>query len=272
LATIALGVMAVGIYAYRRKGDHGSLKVDGPHARRDLRFFLLGYSLAAIAALIPSTPPLFHPDTPLEWLKLAIGVFLVPLYGFYLWRVLRDPQRALGTEARVERLQLSFLGHRRDGEPTTFAIAVQVAVALALMIGAAQLFVNAVTEVSGTVGVSASILSLLLAPLATELPEKFNSLIWIRQRKDTLAFANISGAMVFQGCIPVTVGILLTDWHFHFDRMDDRLRLLSVALALIGATITLSTLRKNEIRLPVLVAGAVLYAGFLVAVLASYLV
>ncbi|MHB8604182.1 MAG: sodium:calcium antiporter, partial [Thermoplasmatota archaeon] len=51
LATIALGVIAVGIYAYRRKGDHGSLKVDGPHARRDLRFFLLGYSLAAIAAL-----------------------------------------------------------------------------------------------------------------------------------------------------------------------------------------------------------------------------
>ena len=53
------------------------------------------------------------------------------------------------------------------------------------------------------------VLALVLAPLATELPEKFNSLIWVRQNKDTLAMGNITGAMVFQSCIPTAIGIIL---------------------------------------------------------------
>jgi len=39
-----------------------------------------------------------------------------------------------------------------------------------------------------------ALLALVIAPIATELPEKFNSVIWIRQRKDTLAMGNITGA------------------------------------------------------------------------------
>ena len=37
------------------------------------------------------------------------------------------------------------------------------------------------------------LLALVIAPIATELPEKFNSLIWVRQGKDTLAMGNITG-------------------------------------------------------------------------------
>ena len=53
------------------------------------------------------------------------------------------------------------------------------------------------------------LLSLVIAPIATELPEKFNSLIWVRVNKDTLAMGNITGAMVFQSCIPTSIGVLL---------------------------------------------------------------
>ena len=53
------------------------------------------------------------------------------------------------------------------------------------------------------------VLALIIAPIATELPEKFNSVIWVRQAKDTLALGNITGAMVFQSCIPTVVGLLL---------------------------------------------------------------
>ena len=52
-------------------------------------------------------------------------------------------------------------------------------------------------------------LALIIAPIATELPEKFNSLIWVRQNKDTLAMGNITGAMVFQSVVPTSIGILL---------------------------------------------------------------
>ena len=54
------------------------------------------------------------------------------------------------------------------------------------------------------------VFALLVAPVATELPEQFNGVIWIRRRKDTLAMGNVTGAMVFQSSFPVSVGLLLT--------------------------------------------------------------
>jgi len=56
------------------------------------------------------------------------------------------------------------------------------------------------------------VLAFLIAPIATELPEKFNSVIWYWRSKDTLAFGNITGAMVFQSSIPVSIGLLFTEW------------------------------------------------------------
>ena len=58
------------------------------------------------------------------------------------------------------------------------------------------------------------ILALIIAPIATELPEKFNSVLWVRTGKDTLAMGNITGAMVFQSCLPTVLGILFTEWSF----------------------------------------------------------
>ena len=39
-------------------------------------------------------------------------------------------------------------------------------------------------------------LSILIVPVATELPEKFNSIIWMSKGKDTMAVGNITGAKV----------------------------------------------------------------------------
>ena len=65
------------------------------------------------------------------------------------------------------------------------------------------------------------LLALVIAPIATELPEKFNSLIWVRQGKDTLAMGNITGAMVFQSAIPTVVALVLAGSAWHVD--DDSL-------------------------------------------------
>ena len=61
---------------------------------------------------------------------------------------------------------------------------------------------------SSRLGRDPALLALVIAPIATELPEKFNSLIWVRQGKDTLAMGNITGAMVFQSCIPTAVALI----------------------------------------------------------------
>ena len=83
---------------------------------------------------------------------------------------------------------------------------------LALLIAGAKGFINGVEEAARLLGMSALLLSLLIIPIATELPEKVNSILWIRRHKDTLAFGNITGAMVFQGTLLPAIGIMLTPW------------------------------------------------------------
>ena len=63
-------------------------------------------------------------------------------------------------------------------------------------------------------GADEALLALVIAPIATELPEKFNSVLWVRQRKDTLAMGNITGAMVFQSTIPTVVGLVFASAHW----------------------------------------------------------
>jgi cation:H+ antiporter len=87
-----------------------------------------------------------------------------------------------------------------------------LAIGLALLVGGAKGFIDGVQDVSHALGVSALLLSLIVIPIATELPEKVNSVLWIRRKKDTLAFGNITGAMVFQGTLLPALGIMLTPW------------------------------------------------------------
>ena len=70
------------------------------------------------------------------------------------------------------------------------------------------------------------------------MPEKSNSVIWMRDNKDTLEMGNITGAMVFQSTIPVTLGILFTRWELGF------LDIFSVVLALISGSYIYLILRN----------------------------
>ena len=137
-------------------------------------------------------------------------------------------------------------------------IVAQAAVGLGLLIGGAHMFVHIVEDIALGMGVSPLILSLLVAPVATELPEKMNSLLWIYQKKDTLAVGNITGAMVFQGTFPVSVGLLGTGWSL------DQASLISLLLPIVATILFLAQIRLTGRWQPrVLVFTAVLYAGYI---------
>ena len=87
-------------------------------------------------------------------------------------------------------------------------VIMQLLVALGAIVGGAHLFVEQVLHVADSAGLEPLVLSLVLAPFATELPEKANSFFWVRDGKDSLALGNITGAMVFQSTIPVSIGLL----------------------------------------------------------------
>ncbi len=124
----------------------------------------------------------------------------------------------------------------------------------------AHYFVDAVGHMSLAIGIPAGLIALVLAPLATELPEKFNSIIWLRSNKDTLALGNITGAMVFQSTIPVSVGMLFTPWELGY------LSAFSAVLALgSGAVFIGFLLRKRPLRGFVMLGAGSLYVVFLIA-------
>ena len=119
--------------------------------------------------------------------------------------------------------------------------------------------------------VPAALIALLLAPLATELPEKFNSVIWVAESKDTLAIGNITGAMVFQGTLPAALGILFTSWNLGVTwGTIGFLNTLSAILALFGGGMVLlrtQFMATNRMRPgPFLIAG-LLYVVFITVVI-----
>src|SRR4029077_5451549 len=146
--------------------------------------------------------------------------------------------------------------------PPTWLAAGQTLVALGLIIGGGQVFVVGIGQVAKTFQLPSLVFALLVAPVATELPEQFNGVIWIGRRKDTLAMGNVTGAMVFQSSFPVSVGLLLTPWHLTQEGLVAALVALVAGIWLYVAIRMLRTLPAWLLMLQV-----VLYAGYVVYVL-----
>jgi cation:H+ antiporter len=143
-----------------------------------------------------------------------------------------------------------------------WAVVAQLVLTVAVMAVGAHYFVHAMEHASKVVGIPAGIVALILAPLATELPEKFNSILWMRDNKDTLAVGNITGAMVFQSTIPVSIGVLFTPW-----QLSGLTTLAAVFAVVSGAIFLFFLLRKGPLyAFPLLGAGS-LYIVFVVAVI-----
>ena len=192
--------------------------------------------------------------------KVALAVLLVGAYAFYVRQTIRPGGGE--QEEPPEWLWLWPFG----SEAPTWAVCAQLALTVGAMAVGAHFFVGVVEHLSKAAGIPAGIIALVLAPLATELPEKFNSVYWMRDNEDTLAFGNITGAMVFQSMIPVALGLVFTPWGFGF------LNTLAAGLALLSGGLLYGLLgRKGRLRGAYLLLGGVFYAAFLAAALVSIL-
>lgn len=244
LATIAMFLVGASVLYFRdRRSYDDDLHFSYHSTRRDLSVFLVGYAVAFGVALLPAGLPSVGPVGVRE---LAAAV-LVLLYVVYLYFSLRAGE--LGEGEGLDDLHLGLLierflarlGHDpRDhaGDPHLVFVAVQTLVALALVVGGARLFVTEIEWLAGAVGVPTAVVALIVAPVATELPETFNSVLWLARDKDTLALNNVTGAMAFQGTLPVTLGILFSDWNLHLRwGTEGFLNAVSVLLAVVGALV-----------------------------------
>jgi cation:H+ antiporter len=235
LSTIALFLCGLTALILAKDKASGVVHADGKMVRKNLRFFILAYGLAAIAAFIPVE----H-----TFIKLLIGLALLIIYVVYLVQTLM----ADGETTEDGECKALYFGRLTPGKTPMALILVQVIFSLALIVLGATIFVNQVNEAAIILGISPLILSLLISPLATELPEMFNSLIWVREGKDVFAVGNILGAMVYQSCMLAFIGIVLTPWHFDPADPTQLLQIISIAFALLSSVVLYVNSNKNVIK------------------------
>ena len=254
LSTLAFFLvgLTVTIAALSKKRNF-ELKVEAHSIRKDLIFFLLMYSTAIILPIIGGKPLLI----PISFALVAGYVFYAYLTfrsesadmehseGMYLWRIIQR-----------------FMPLLLRPKPPLPVILGQVVLALIVMIKGAHTFVQSLEVISVRFGMDPLIFALLLAPMATELPEKFNSVTWTWKGRDTLALGNITGAMVFQSTFPVSVGLIYTDWNI------TGMALFSAVLAISSALTVLGVITFTKRISPL----AMLFGGVLYLVYAATLV
>jgi len=266
LSTLAMFVTGVAVLLVaRRRLTTDVMSVDTAVLGVDVRYFAVGYSVAIGAALLPVEP---------AWPKWIVAIGLLVLYGHYVKRHF-DENGDGGTEEDLEPLRMHRLdrdAHRQDpARPRLRIVNVQVLVALGCIIGGAVIFVGAVERLASSIGVDELLLALIIAPIATELPEKLNSIIWVRAGKHTLAMGNITGAMVFQATIPTVVGLLFASGAWSIGP-GSYTAFASAAIALLAtAAIFIPMARSGRLRGRGLLIGGVFYLAYLAFVLAIVL-
>jgi cation:H+ antiporter len=223
LATIAMALVGVAALLFRRRRPQDlSLAVHFPTLERDLGFFFACFTIAILLGLGAPKP-----------LQVVGAIALVSAYVAYAAWTLRHS----GDVAAEATLHPLILDTTRNDPPTMATVILQLVVALGAIVGGAHLFVEQVLHTADSLGLNPLVLSLVLAPFATELPEKANSFFWVRDAKDALALGNITGAMVFQSTLPVAIGLAFTDWEL------DRYSVLAGSLALAGGAVAIFTLQ-----------------------------
>jgi cation:H+ antiporter len=249
LSTLSLSLMAISVWKHR--GLFGHIRPESSGLVRDLNFFLLAFTFATIAMFIPHSQAI---------VRYSISFLMVLIYFIYLLMTINASKALVNEGHGTEAEGVMFLC--KVGLPNNISIiVVQLLIGLALLIYGAKGFIHQVEGAADIIGISALLLSLLIIPVATELPEKVNSILWIRKGKDTLAFGNITGAMVFQGTLLPAIGILLTPW-------QPRIELsLGLATTLLAAFWVRTRAIKGNILVWHLLMNGLLYIIYLTLVL-----
>ena len=206
---------------------------------RDQRWFLAVFVVKVALGLVAFA------------LKPWLGVLFFAVYALYFWREIRSEQ-AGDADEELEPLKLQ----PRAAQPANVAVLAQTLGALTVIFVSSQLFVHQLDAIGPMLGLSGAVTALLLSPIATELPEIMNAIIWVRQGKTQLALANISGAMMIQATVPSGLGLLFTDW-----RLDHAL-LWSGAVTMAAIGYLLTTIRQHKLTPARLAVSALIYLVF----------
>ncbi len=239
LGTIAYAVVGVTLWLCRRRlpdGQEGRKLYAG--LSRDQAWFIV---ISAVKLAVGVVAFAFKP-----WL----GLLFLAAYAAYAWK-------EMGGEQEIDDDVLEPLRLTPKAEtPAAWAAILQTALALVVIFAACRLFVGQLDAIGPYLGLRPQLLSLLISPIATELPETLNAIIWIRQGKVSLALANISGAMMIQATVPTAFGLFATPW------MLDPALVAAGAITLLSVAVLFLAFWRGWITRAYLALMSLFYVGF----------
>ena len=245
LATLGYAVVGIALVFHHRRLGRATYEVRADHDRlsRDQAAFLGVFAVKVALGLVAFA------------IKPWLAVLFLAAYAAYVWREIRHSDTA-PEEEHLEPLKI----RPKVAEPSLAWAALQATSALVVIGIASRVFVGQLEAIGVAMQWSPHLVALLLSPVATELPETMNALIWVRQGKERLALANISGAMMIQATIPSALGIFFTPWRF------DGLLIASGVITAVAIAYQWLVFRRGTVDARALVAVGVLYGVFAVLV------
>ncbi|MBV9525778.1 MAG: sodium:calcium antiporter [Candidatus Dormibacteraeota bacterium] len=241
---LTLGSCITGVAVLTRRGNR-TLVLEPAQPRRDLGVFIPAFSAALVCIVLPFPA------------RVVAGALLLLAYAGYVLATLRG-----GTPVE-EMPEPLHIVRWRAGQPHALLITLQLAVAVGMLVAGSQLFVDALHSTADALRAPELVLALVIVPLATELPETLNSVLWVRTRDDMLAFGNVAGSATFQSCILAFIGLVFTSWK------PGGSGVVSGVLTLLTAGFLLAVLARGRAHGGVLLLAGLPWAGFVVAQLVS---
>lgn len=239
LSTIAYATVGIVLITTRRQlPKTAAIRDEFRRLSRDQGWFLVIFTAKIALGLVV-----------FAW-KPWCGVLFLIAYGLYVRQEMTGPAGA--DEGTLEPLKFQ----PRTQNPTTAIAIAQTLLALVVIFMASRVFVAQLEHLGPALGLKPQLLALLLSPIATELPEIMNAIIWVRQGKHRLALANISGAMMIQATVPTALGLFFTPW------LLEASLLLAAGVTSLAVVIMFFAFRRGMISRTLLAAMGSLYALF----------
>ena len=244
LATAVFGL--VGLIAIVRRRSRGErLQTPLPTTMFGLGLFALTFAVVIAASFAPTSS-----------VRIVASIAVLAAYAAYIWYHVRRG----GGQSDDKPARLRFAP--RSSRPMAPIVFAQLLVSVAVTVGAARWFIGSVTAAADALQLSPLLVSLVLSPIATELPEMMNVALWMRRGADELALGNVIGAMMFQTSIASTVAMLASPW-----RLDRDAYAAAVAtFVAVGLVIGFSLIRRRPSTFALMLCGA-LYVAYLAYVI-----
>ena len=243
LSTLVFGLIGIGALAFGK--TRNAIAAPAQPTIFGLVLFACTFVLVIGASFAPSRA-----------LHIAVAALVVGAYVVYLVYHMRlqSPE----SDEAPPRLRIAPLLRR----PGMVLIGVQFLAAAVITVFAAQWFVGSVTALAASIMVSPLIVSLILSPIATELPEVLNVLIWTRRDLEDLALGNVIGAMMFQTSITSAIALVASHWQLDASSYRAAAATLAAVLLVLLWTVVRRRVEALPFALCVLFYGAYLVAEF----------